>query len=295
MSEAIPSLAQAKAVAAAHGGVCLATTYEGVIVKMPWQCKKSHPIWMACLNTIKNGYWCPHCAGNARLTIEEMDRLASAHGGKCLTRAYFGARGKLAWMCKHRHVWTATPHSIKQNRTWCPVCGGSQRSTLAEAKRVAARLGGECLSMQYTNLEAYMDWKCVKGHTWRAKFKHIKALASWCPQCSLYRHQAETHAAFEQLTGKRFESNRRGVLSNSRWELDGWCAELRLAFEYHGIQHYRYTPYFHRNGPTDLEKRKEDDSLKELDCEELGIRLIVIPYNVGDIFMAVQEALREML
>jgi len=56
-----------------------------------------------------------------RLTLEEMQSLAKARGGKCLSEEYTSAICKLEWQCKERHVWGATPHDIKRGH-WCPSC-----------------------------------------------------------------------------------------------------------------------------------------------------------------------------
>lgn len=85
---------------------------------------------------------------------------------------------------------------------------------------------------------------------------------------------------FEQLFGKPFPKARPSWLLNSRgkkMELDGYCEELKLAFEYQGVQHYSHNAFFHREGK-DLEQRKLDDDLKARLCQEHGINLIVIPY-----------------
>jgi hypothetical protein len=62
----------------------------------------------------------------------------------------------------------------------------------------------------------------------------------------------------------------------SRLELDGYCEELKIAFEHQGRQHYSSTPRYDRT-PEDFERRKKRDAFKVARCRELGIRLAVIP------------------
>ena len=62
-------------------------------------------------------------------------------------------------------------------------------------------------------------------------------------------------------------------------EYDGYNEELKLAFEYQGIQHYQYIPHFHRNGKEDFEKQKERDALKDILSIENNITVIRIPYE----------------
>lgn len=60
-------------------------------------------------------------------------------------------------------------------------------------------------------------------------------------------------------------------------ELDCFCPELRLAAEYNGQQHYRYTPFFHKNKEA-FRNQQYRDELKRIACRENGIRLIEVPY-----------------
>ena len=60
-------------------------------------------------------------------------------------------------------------------------------------------------------------------------------------------------------------------------ELDGYCKELELAFEYHGSQHYDSHSFF---GGGNLAQRKQDDSVKEMVCKQNDVVLITIPYTI---------------
>ena len=62
-------------------------------------------------------------------------------------------------------------------------------------------------------------------------------------------------------------------------ELDYYCEELKLAFEYNGEQHYKYRPRFHNNNIENFYKQQERDKFKEQRCKEEGIYLIIIPYQ----------------
>jgi hypothetical protein len=66
-----------------------------------------------------------------------------------------------------------------------------------------------------------------------------------------------------------------------RLELDGYSAALSLAFEYQGAQHFRYTPFFHRNGPIDLAAQQKRDDLKIELCAAADVRLVVVPTHVN--------------
>ena len=65
-------------------------------------------------------------------------------------------------------------------------------------------------------------------------------------------------------------------------ELDLYNADLKIAVEYSGEQHYRYIPYFHKTYQHFV-KQKERDELKRELCKKNDICLIEVPYNVENI------------
>jgi hypothetical protein len=62
-------------------------------------------------------------------------------------------------------------------------------------------------------------------------------------------------------------------------ELDGYCAELDLAFEYQGGQHRQYTPWFHDSHAA-FKASQVRDAEKVVKCAERGLDLLIIPSNV---------------
>jgi hypothetical protein len=61
-------------------------------------------------------------------------------------------------------------------------------------------------------------------------------------------------------------------------EYDGYNSELKLAFEYQGIQHYRFVPFFQKEITT-FEQLLQNDAEKKKLSSEHGITLIEIPYQ----------------
>ena len=62
-------------------------------------------------------------------------------------------------------------------------------------------------------------------------------------------------------------------------EIDGFNDELKLGFEYQGVQHYKHTPYFHKD-IQDFNKQVYRDNLKQEILEKNGIQVIYVPYSV---------------
>lgn len=88
---------------------------------------------------------------------------------------------------------------------------------------------------------------------------------------------------FEYLFKKPFVKVRPDFLKNPETgrnlELDGYNEELKIAFEYNGMQHYCF-PHVYNKTKKDFEQQLRRDKFKLEKCNEHGIYLIIIPYSV---------------
>jgi hypothetical protein len=114
------SLEEMRKLAADHRGKCLSEFYVNTDSKLKWMCEKGH-IWEAIPSAIKKGHWCPICAGNINLDLEQIQKIASDRGGKCLSKNYHNIRQKLKWQCSEGHTWFASYSNIYSGG-WCPEC-----------------------------------------------------------------------------------------------------------------------------------------------------------------------------
>jgi hypothetical protein len=175
------SIEKMREMAKERGGRCLSTKYINSQTKLTWQCGEGHQ-WEAIPSHIKQGHWCPACAGRPVGTIEEMRKLSKSKGGKCLSEEYLNSRTKLAWQCKKGHQWEAVSSNIKLGK-WCPVCAGTQTGTIEAMRQIATSRGGRCLSEDYTNSRTKLIWLCKDGHRWKALPSSIKQ-GHWCSRCA---------------------------------------------------------------------------------------------------------------
>lgn len=152
-----------------------------------------------------------------------------------------------------------------------------QEKMFAQVKNLANRNNGKCLSAKYINAKSPLKFECANGHTWEAVWSNIKR-GTWCPYCSHSNHinEEKCRHIFEKLTEQSFARNYT-VLDN-RQSLDGYNESLKLAFEFNGIQHYKYVWFFHRSKQGFEDQKCRDRTKMDL-CRQLGIRLIVIPYS----------------
>ena len=176
-----------------RGGRLVSTEYAGAHSPLRWECAEGHQ-WETGASKIRSGSWCPHCAGKARLSIEEMEELARSYGGECLSKRYINSVTPLKWRCAEGHVWKAAPGMVKpsgfqERGTWCPQCANAPRYSLDDMRKMASSREWQCLSPNYVNNDTPLEWMCVKGHRWFAAPNSIrpyseKTRGSWCPVCA---------------------------------------------------------------------------------------------------------------
>lgn len=97
--------------------------------------------------------------------------------------------------------------------------------------------------------------------------------------------EIECRRVLEHFFKRPFNKSRPDFLRNevtgniNNLELDCFNQELKLAVEYNGIQHYKFTPYFHKSHEHFLTQKYRDYMKRNL-CRDAGITLIEVPYTV---------------
>jgi len=217
------NLKKMNGLAAKKGGKCLSDKYVNSSTKLRWECGECHA-WEATPDSMKRGRWCPECSGSKQLTIENMQEIATERGGNCLSDKYDNSSTKIKWECWERHVWEATPDSIKQG-SWCPVCSGSKSLTLEDMQEIAAERGGQCLSDKYINSSANLRWECGEHHVWKAAPDSIEQ-GSWCPVCS--KSKRLTIEGMQELAAERGGKCLSDKYINSSTKLTWECEERHI-------------------------------------------------------------------
>ena len=135
--------------------------------------------------------------------------------------------------------------------------------------------------------ETYLKLQCLKCYQIATTTTINTFINSECLGCKCSLSKSER--CFGDLLKINFPNNnfikiKPNWLKNKKGnnlELDFYCKELKLAFEYQGAQHEEYNKFFHRNDINNFYKQLEHDKIKKELCEKKGIRLVCVPskYN----------------
>lgn len=191
--------------------------------------------------------------------------------------------------CPNGHIWNPRLDDILSIRKihrpskGCPEC--AQNILLEESYKIAlSNLLPEHKIIENTLRQTnqsdnrkmrFYSIRCPFGHTYE---KPTSRISHGCPECSkkTFVGQERTRIIFQTQFNKPFPSIRPDWLKNPstgrNLELDGYCEELKLAFEYQGRQHNSEDTEF----GSDYTNQVERDQYKVQACLEHEITLVLI-------------------
>lgn len=246
------------------------------------QCKV-HGIFSMNWNNFKSGQRCKKCSKNDRFT---WNKKTIKNLLKDTDYIYFGHRKDskrtyVTVVCSNKHRKEVRVDSIYRGQGCLDCFNDKLRNSYTYVKDYVAKKGFELLSSDYINNRHLLEIKCKLHGVFNRSFsKFVKH--STCPFCSneINVRESECRKIFENIFKAKFPCVRPDFLKNQNTgfnlELDGFNSDLKLAFEYDGIQHYEPVTYF--GGKEAYDRRKKLDQLKDTLCEKEGIILIRIPY-----------------
>jgi len=263
------------------GGVFVNTFIENKRNYVVFECDKGHLNQKRVDTMIGKGKtsstWCAECTKN---TIEDAHSLAREKEFTFLSDTYINANSHYNWQCSQGHIWRAKYGNIYSSKG-CPQCLRISYETIVQ---LAESKGGKCLTKEedFENTrKTKIKWQCGEGHKWITTYNSVNQ-GRWCGKCNDTIFERTSRCILEYIYKKKFIKKRPQWLTNSqggRMEIDGYCEELKLGFEFNGVQHYKRIPYWHKT-----QKQFEDQQARDLEkyqlCETNNIVLIVIPYIV---------------
>ena len=238
-------------------------------------------------NAHMQGCGCSKCSGNYNYTTEEwVEKAKEVHGNKYdYSKAeYINTNTKVKIICSDHGEFEQTPNCHTSQKQGCPECGDESSATkrsyteeewIQKAKEVHGNKY-DYSKVEYDNSKTKVMIICREhGEFEQNPCAHTNKQG--CPCCNIFKSESLCRSILNNLTNSNFIKARPKFLGGL--ELDGYCEELKCAFEYNGKQHYYYNEYFHRNGIKDLISQNIRDKMKKQICEKNGIKLISIPYT----------------
>ncbi len=224
------TIEEVKKIANDYGGRCLDKQVSSAYTLLSFICKDGHNFKRSG-SQLRAGKWCIECAGGKgaaqRGTLESMQILAAARGGKFLSDKYYLANNKYKWQCSEGHIWTATAGSVSAG-SWCAECAGCKRYTIETMQRKAAESGGKCLSKKYLGAREKLLWQCAEGHEWMAQASSVMN-GQWCDKCA-DKKRAESRRKYslksaDELAKKRggrciFKGEYKNTSQKLKWRCD---------------------------------------------------------------------------
>jgi lysozyme family protein len=233
--------------------------------------------YLANYSDFKNGgHRCSKCAGNSKITREDVSEYLEKNGYRLIK--YNGTGNKTNHFVRHiscNHKYPVSYHNFKAGNR-CPKC--TKRLKITKEKI------SECLEENGYRLVKYngkgsqtnhLVEHILCGHQYPVNYDSFNNAGHRCSQCCAYSSEKLCRNVFERFFCNKFVKVRPKFLQGL--ELDGYCQELGIAFEYNGIQHYELG-HFHYYTKEELEKIQDNDRRKLEICNRHGIKLCVIPY-----------------
>lgn len=256
--------------------------------KLSFACDKGH-IFSMNWNNMKTGQRCPKChrINSRKYTKTNVEDLLKHTDFEVIDISIVKRRTYFNLLCKKHGKFSIRSDVLKVEGSICKKCDDdTKRSSIEDVILAISTIDTSLtlLTTTYVNNRQEMDILCKNHGIYKTSHSTLRKGLGACPRCngSLNKREEVCRNIIQNLTGHIFNTVRPDFLlnveSNCCLELDGFCPELELAFEYDGEFHY-----LNIFGEDTLEKTKKRDRLKDVMCKKANISLIRIPYFIRTI------------
>ena len=147
-------------------------------------------------NNWKNGYRCPHCAKNAKLSIDFIKSEFEKEQYILLSTKYENSKYHLNYICSNGHEGSTTWNNWQRGHR-CKVCSTKKvnnklKHSLDFIKSEFEKEGHRLLTTEYKDNKQKLDYICSNGHHHSVKWN------AWqqnhrCPVCALINRSGSGH------------------------------------------------------------------------------------------------------
>jgi len=267
--------------------------YKCKICGFEWEAKPNHSV------LVENWEGCPKCKEENVLleNIKFFRDFAYKHNCKIISN-FVNWDKEIKFICKNcQYEWSLLPESVKfyseREGIFCPKCREYEHRCLMLSKyrKIGERKYAILLSEigDYKNNTTKLLWKCkICRQIFRKSFANMrKIIGLACPACNEntndYIGEKFCIKMLEKILGVNFSRHKRfsWLISIKKYplHLDGYNDLLKLAFEYNGMQHYVFKPFFH-SAYEKFKTLQTNDIIKIKLCRLNHVKLIVVPYHI---------------
>lgn len=266
-------------------------------------CKK-HGVFIQKISNHVSGNGCPECGidrirlANGQSQSEFINKAISIHGDKYIYDkvTYINSSQKVTITCKLHGDFKQTPNSHLIGNG-CRMCSSELLSNDYKKSsnwfvKKAKEVHGDRYKYDSCNYDGYLKSVNIicKKH---GKFKqsagnHLSGKG--CPRCKTSKGENKIR---DFLTHQNiaFIDQRPVKGMHRKYYIDFLLPDYNLFIEYHGKQHYKRIPHFHRKKSDFQRQLTRDQKLRDL-CTQRGIDLLEIGYFDFD---RIEEILSEKL
>jgi glutaredoxin len=160
------------------------------------RCSKGHE-WSAQTRYIINEGWgCPHCAGNFKLSKAEIEKRLEGRGIR-LVGDQTGLRNKVIFTCEFGHEWKAETNTVLNHRSGCPYCA---KNAKLDAHTINERLEPRGIQMigSYQGTKNSSLFRCLAGHEWEVGLASVLG-GNGCPTCNVDSQRYTTEEFIDRM------------------------------------------------------------------------------------------------
>ncbi len=176
---------------------CLSKEYKNAHAKLLFKCNKNH-LFLMSWHDFTRRHSCPVCSKRKKKTINEIREYVHKFKYECLSKKYKNACTKLKFKCPEGHIFEMAWSSFQRGQR-CPYCSGNKKKNIEEIKEYAKRFNYKCLSEEYKNAHSKLEFKCDKGHIYKAEWACFQQ-GQRCPICFRENNRGENHPRWKNHT-----------------------------------------------------------------------------------------------
>jgi hypothetical protein len=264
--------------------------YTGTNQILDIKCGKCGETYQTNFHAYKNGgRRCLMCFGKQkRYTQQEIENIINDGNNTCVGK-FIKSSIKIDVRCHDCDViYQKTLFKFKSGER-CVVCSHKTRGkqlmlSYMEVKQFIEEAGEKLISQTYTGMKDDIEILCHScNKIYIRNFHAFKVRGARCNLCKDSRSQGEIcveeHLENLQLDFKcqqRFNECR-NPLTNYMLPFDFFISKPRCLLEFHGQQHYKWTPGWHQT-EKEFNEQQTRDKVKEKFAEDAHIPLLIIPY-----------------